>query len=122
MDVSTIFGNKLAIFTKIIIFCAKMSRYFHFTYCLQEEPTHFGLRLSTYFNLEVSTQFGPKKFELCQFFIQNFQCQNLPQFQCYIQFTYYPNFILLFINQKWFSFFFLHTPIPSSCWIPCYRH
>ena len=32
---------------------------------------------------------------------------------------------LLFINQKWFYFFFLilwNTPIPPSCWMLCCRH
>ena len=39
-----------------------MPRYFHLriTYCLQEESTHFGVRVLTNFALEVSAQFGTK--------------------------------------------------------------
>ena len=32
-------------------FHAKMSQYSHYTYCLQKESTHFGLRVSTHFAL-----------------------------------------------------------------------
>ena len=35
------------------------------------------------------------------------------------------NFILLFINQRLFHLFlfvFLYTPVPPSCWMPCYKH
>ena len=41
-----------------IIFCTKMFWYYHCTYCLLEELIHFGQRVSTYFRLEVSTQFS----------------------------------------------------------------
>ena len=34
-----------------------MFQYSHYTYCLQEESTHFGLRVSTYFYLEVLPEF-----------------------------------------------------------------
>ena len=37
-----------------------MSQYSHYTYCSQGQPTCFGLRVSTNFHLEVSTQFGSK--------------------------------------------------------------
>ena len=39
-----------------MIFYIKMSQYSHYTYCLQEESTHFGLRVSTHFGFEVSGQ------------------------------------------------------------------
>ena len=72
-----------------IIFCAKMSQYPHYTYFLQDESTHFGLRVSTHFNLEVLAQFGPKIIqekssvfldflELYQLLIHNFLCQTGP--------------------------------------------
>ena len=34
-----------------------MCQYSHYTYCLQEESTHFALRLSKLFGLKVSRQF-----------------------------------------------------------------
>ena len=43
-----------------IIVCAKMSRYFYYTYCLQEELTYFDLKELTNFGLKVSAQFEPK--------------------------------------------------------------
>ena len=51
--------SKILYYTKssYIIFYAEMSRYPHYTYCLQEESTHFALRVSTYFGMEVSRQF-----------------------------------------------------------------
>ena len=39
----------------------KMSQYSHYTYCLQNELTHFGLILLIYFSLEVLGQFWSKK-------------------------------------------------------------
>ena len=43
-------------------FCAKFfCEYSHYIYRLQEEPTHFGLRIWTNFGLEVLKHFGPKK-------------------------------------------------------------
>ena len=41
-----------------ITFYAKIYRYFHYTYCLHEESTHFGLGLSVHFDLEVAGHFG----------------------------------------------------------------
>ena len=56
--------QKTKIFTKIlnfakssyIIFCVKISHYFNYTYCLQEQSTHFGLEVSAQFLLENHTR------------------------------------------------------------------
>ena len=56
--------EKSATFTKILsytnfsckIFFVEMSRYFYYIYCLQEQSTHFGLKVSIHFDL-VSRQF-----------------------------------------------------------------
>ena len=56
--------NKSAIFTKFlkytktsdITFCANMPQYSHYATCLQEGSTHFRLRASIYFGLEVTGQ------------------------------------------------------------------
>ena len=58
--------EKLTIFAMILkyinfsctIFCTKPSQYSHYTYCLQKQLKHFGLRVFTHFGLEVSEQFG----------------------------------------------------------------
>ena len=65
------FGQKLtqvkqAIFTRnlnytnfsCIIFCVKMSSYYHYANCFQEESTYFGRRISTHFGLKVSEESG----------------------------------------------------------------
>lgn len=57
--------KKSAIYAKIlnyinfscIVFCVKISWFSYYIYCLQEEPNHFGLRVSTHFGLEVLEQF-----------------------------------------------------------------
>ena len=38
-----------------------MSQYFYHTYHLQEELTHFGLRVSVHFGHKVSLKIVPKK-------------------------------------------------------------
>ena len=56
--------EKSAIFTNILNYtnfsciCIKMLQYSHYTYCLQEQSTHFGLRVLTHFSLGASGQFG----------------------------------------------------------------
>ena len=104
--------RKLAIFTKIltytksscIMFYAKTSQYSHNTYCLQKESTHFGLKTSKPFDLEVQHNLGlknharkisdiHKNFELYQVFMYNFLCQTVLTFPFYILFTYYPNYL-----------------------------
>ena len=102
--------EKSKIFTKMlnytkspcIIFCAKMSQYSYYIYCLQKKKklTNFFLRISPNFGLEVSAQFGSKitqdihKYflELYQPFIHDFVSilhefihelyMNLCQFYC----------------------------------------
>ena len=49
------------IMSSCIIFCIKMFEYSRYTCCLQEESTHFGLRVLTNFGQEVSKHFGLKK-------------------------------------------------------------
>lgn len=48
------------------IFCAKMFGYSHYTYCLQDKSTHFGLRVLTDFGLEVSGDRWKSILKLCQ--------------------------------------------------------
>ena len=49
-------------YTKIFmpIFCAKIFQYSDYTFCIQKESTHFGLRVSIIFSLKVSAYFGLK--------------------------------------------------------------
>ena len=64
-----IIQEKMTKFTRIfnyiksscIILCPQMFGYSYYIYCLQEESTHIGLRVSTNFDLEVSKHFKPKK-------------------------------------------------------------
>ena len=72
----------------------RIFQYSPYTYCLQEESTHFGLSVLTYFRLEVSAQFFrtenvtrieklkifSKNFELYQLFRDNFLYQNVLMF------------------------------------------
>ena len=58
-----IFPLYILLIMRINTFCSKgiytkMSWYSHYTYCLQEESIHSGLRVLTDFRLEVSSQFG----------------------------------------------------------------
>ena len=48
------------------IFCAKMFGYSHYTYCLQDKSTHFGLRVLTNFGLELSGHRWKSILKLCQ--------------------------------------------------------
>ena len=81
--------------------------------------SHFGLRLSICFGLEVSGQFVTeiskeiyiytniqyiqRIFELYQLFMHNFQCKIIPKFAFYILFTYYSNYLLLEYPNAYFE-------------------
>ena len=80
-----------------IIFCTKMFQYYHKSYCLQEESTHFGTdsfsseSISTVFwnrkSCKKNQQYSAKDFELYQLFMNNFLCQNVPILSLYILVT-----------------------------------
>ena len=61
-----------------------MSRYPHYTYYLQKDLTHFGVKVSTHFGLGVSGQFGIENHKRkinnihqdYQFFMNNILCRN----------------------------------------------
>ena len=82
--------EKSVIFTKTlnyinfscVIFSVKMPRYFYYIYCLQEELTHFGLRVSTHIGIEVLRSISNirKDFSCIMFYAR--LCQNK-------YFTYY---------------------------------
>ena len=60
MEVKSAVFTKTLICTKssCIIFFTKMSRYSHYTYCLQKELAHGGVKVLThFFGLEVLGQF-----------------------------------------------------------------
>ena len=40
-----------------------MSQYSHYIYCLKEESTHFGLKISIRFSLEVLAQLGIENYK-----------------------------------------------------------
>ena len=46
-----------------ILFCVKMSQYFHDKYCLQKVSTDFVLKLFTHFGLEVTRQFCTENYK-----------------------------------------------------------
>ena len=111
--------NKSAIFTKFlkytktsdITFCANMPQYSHYATCLQEGSTHFRLRASIYFGLEVTGQSNMQKsqaknqqssqnfFELTQLFMNSFLYQTVSKSSFYILpklLTYYLTNSILF--------------------------
>ena len=99
LEVSKHFGQKiqekLTKFTKILItfscilLCAKMFGYSHCRYCLQEESTHFDIRVLTILLWRYRILLGLKKLynkksaklikisKLCQAFILHFLFQNV---------------------------------------------
>ena len=89
------------------IFWAKISGYIHYVYCLHEESTHFGLKVSINFDMELSVQFGPKnhtrkidKSLRTYFLFQNFSIPPnhiLPICTKSIHFP--PDFILIFVTK-----------------------
>ena len=68
----------------------KMPRYYHWTYCLEEESTRFGLEVSKQSGIENHkpkiSDISQKSFELCQFFMKKVSIPNCPKTQttCYL--------------------------------------
>ena len=125
-----------------IIFCAEMFGYSHFLYCLQEESIHFGLRVLKILVWRYKNILSPKNHTRKIDKIPNVFCiigslhmtQSVSTPSNRILLTYDKNIFTIshqfllstnFINKNQFYSFFLifwHTPIPSSCWMPYYRH
>ena len=109
------------------IFWAKISGYIHYVYCLHEESTHFGLKVSINFDLELSVQFGPKKIiqeKLIKVFVHIF-CSKIFRFLQIIYCRYvlkaftFHQILYWFLSLKLFLLPFSHrltSSIPFYHW------
>ena len=100
--------DKSAILTKILNYtnfsciCIKMLQYSHDTYCLQEQWTHFGLRVLTHFSLPASAQFG----------IENQKQKVNDIYKCFLNYMNF-SWIILCGKLSWNPNYLLLDPILS---------
>lgn len=111
-------------------FCTKMPVYSHCIYCLEKKLKHFGQQILGW-NYQQSLNRQNHTRKILKIY-QDFESKSPSIIFC-LQCQYYhylyclqeESFEVLFINQRWFHFFFhiiWHIPILPSCRVPCCRH